>query len=216
MAAAPCSRGQARTARGVDSAFVGGDHFTGGGGGRHGDIIRLGTLQHGVAFRYEESEGAPLPPPPRPEQFITEPETLQNAPSELCGERNGSQKERAAKDEVPAAGRRSKTDVPVSVSYQVADGSNRRSEQQSDRRNRINTSYDDDLPLREQKRQELEGAAAIGRRKRQRDNENKLAQLREKRKPVTDLSPRGAPLKHSLRYEDLEDEARNGSRRSRR
>ena len=44
--------------------------------------------------------------------------------------------------------------------------------------------------------------------KRQRDNENKLAQLREKRKPVQEsLSPRGAPLKHSLRYDDLEDEA---------
>jgi len=105
-------------------SFVGDDHFTG--GWRevcHGDIIRLGTLQHGVAFRYEESEGAPLPPPPRPEQFITEPETLQNAAKRALRERNGSpSKERPVKDEVPAAGRRSKTDVPVSVSYQVADG----------------------------------------------------------------------------------------------
>ena len=102
---------------------MGDDHFTG--GWRevcHGDIIRLGTLQHGVAFRYEESRAPPLPPPPRPEQFITEPETLQNAAKRALRERNGSPKERAVKDEVPAAGRRSKTDVPVSVSYQVADG----------------------------------------------------------------------------------------------
>ena len=72
--------------RGADGAgsrfgsFVGNEHFTGGWRELvHGDIIRLGTLQHGVAFRYEEDDGAPLPPPPAPEKFVTEPESLQNA-----------------------------------------------------------------------------------------------------------------------------------------
>ena len=43
------------------------------------------------------------------------------------------------------------------MSYQVADGI--RIDDQNNNligRNRINTSYDDDVPLREQKRQELE------------------------------------------------------------
>ena len=31
--------------------------------GKEGVRSPQGTLQHGVAFRYEESEGAPLPPP---------------------------------------------------------------------------------------------------------------------------------------------------------
>ena len=43
--------------------FVGEEHFVGGWRElRHGDILRLGTVQHGVAFRYEEDEDAPLPP----------------------------------------------------------------------------------------------------------------------------------------------------------
>lgn len=44
-------------------SFVGEEHFVKGWREvRHGDIIRLGTLQHGAAFRYEEQDGHPLPP----------------------------------------------------------------------------------------------------------------------------------------------------------
>lgn len=44
-------------------SFVGEEHFIEGWREvRHGDIIRLGTLQHGAAFRYEEEDGHPLPP----------------------------------------------------------------------------------------------------------------------------------------------------------
>lgn len=188
-------------------SFVSDDHFTGGWREvAHGDIIRLGTLQHGVAFRYEEDDGAPLPPPPRPEQFITEPETLQNAAKQALRKRNGDRKERVSKDEVPAAGRRSKTDVPVSVSYAVADGV-RIDDQHNNPIGRNRMGYDEDMPLKEQKRAALESERRrLEEEKRKRDDEHKLDALREKRLRHNEenLSPRGSEqsMKHSLRYDE--------------
>ncbi|KAH8097460.1 hypothetical protein JL720_351 [Aureococcus anophagefferens] len=124
--------------RGADGAgsrfgsFVGERHFLGGWREvRHGDILRLGTLQHGVAFRYEEDSGAPLPPPPRPETFLEDPNALQNAAGlRNARARDGERPPRSAPpagDDPSAAGLRSpedrrRRDVPVSVSYAVADG----------------------------------------------------------------------------------------------
>ncbi|KAH8074663.1 hypothetical protein JL721_2231 [Aureococcus anophagefferens] len=124
--------------RGADGAgsrfgsFVGERHFLGGWREvRHGDILRLGTLQHGVAFRYEEDSGAPLPPPPRPETFLEDPNALQNAAGlRNARARDGERPPRSAPpagDDPRAAGLRSpedrrRRDVPVSVSYAVADG----------------------------------------------------------------------------------------------
>ena len=72
-------------------SFVGEQHFLGGWRElQHGDIIRLGTLQHGVAFRYEEDSGAPLPPPPKPESFLEDPGALKNAARARTRERSSS------------------------------------------------------------------------------------------------------------------------------
>ena len=73
------------------------------------------------------------------------------------------------------------------------------------------------VPLREQKRQELEKERLrLRKKKRQRANENKLAQLREKLQARYRLVTRGAPLKHSISMRIWRTRLQKGRRRSKR
>lgn len=62
-------------------SFVGDEHFVGGWRELvHGDIVRLGTVQHGAAYRFEEEGRQPLPPIVQEESPQPKPMVIDAAP----------------------------------------------------------------------------------------------------------------------------------------